>query len=165
MPSEIRLNPIGSIEFDGSRYYASIRKKYRKALKELEGFSHINIIWWGNQSDSQKHRDYLLAINPYKKGPGIVGIFATRSEKRPNPILITTAVVKSIDLEKGIIEFPWIDAENGSPVIDIKPYQPCSDRVKNVQSPVWCSEWPQWYEDSATFDWNSVFNFMEARFE
>jgi hypothetical protein len=50
-------------------------------------------------------------------------------------------------------------------IIDIKPYQPCSDRVKNVLLPVWCSEWPKWYEDSATFDWNSVFNFVETRYK
>ncbi len=159
MSSEIRLYPVGSIKIEGSHHYISIKSKYRKALKELEGFSHIDIIWWGNQSDSPEHRNTLIVKKPYKKGPDIVGIFATRSEIRPNPILITTAVVLSIDLKKGIIEIPWVDAEKGSPVIDIKPYQPCSDRVKNVHLPVWCSEWPQWYEDSTTFDWASVFSF------
>lgn len=159
MSSEIRLNPIGSIEIEGTRHYVLIKNKYRKALKELVGFSHINIIWWGNQSDSPEHRNTLIVKKPYKKSPDIVGIFATRSEIRPNPILITTAAVISIDLKKGIIEIPWIDAEKGSPVIDIKPYLPCSDRVKDVYLPVWCSQWPQWYEDSATFDWASVFNF------
>ena len=47
----------------------------------------------------------------------------------------------------------------GTPIIDIKPYQPCSDRVKNVQLPDCCSDWPQCYEGSATFDWTTVFNF------
>ena len=159
MSSEIKLNPIGSIEVEEGRFYLSIKENYRKALKEIEGFSHINIIWWGNQSDSPEHRDTLLVKKPYKKSPDTVGIFATRSEIRPNPVLITTAAVISVDLEKGIIELPWIDAEKDSPVIDIKPYQPCSDRVKDVELPGWCSEWPQWYEDSAAFDWDSVFNF------
>ncbi len=128
-------------------------------MKELEGFSHINILWWGNRSDSPEHRDTLLVKTPYKKSPDTVGIFATRSEIRPNPVLITTAAVTRVDWQKGIIELEWIDADKGSPVIDIKPYQPCSDRVKNVGLPDWCSQWPQWYEDSAAFDWESVFNF------
>lgn len=159
MSSEIKLNSIGSIKVEGGRFYVEIREKYRKALKGIEGFSHINIIWWGNQSDSPEQRDRLLVKKPYKKGPDTVGIFATRSEIRPNPVLITTAAVISVDWEKGLIEFAWIDAEKDSPVIDIKPYQPCSDRVKDIKLPYWCCEWPKWYEDSAEFDWESVFNF------
>ena len=159
MSSEIKLNPVGSIEVEEGRFYLSINERYRKALIELEGFSHINIIWWGNRSDFPKQRDILIAKKPYKKGPDTVGIFSTRSETRPNPLLITIAAVMGVDLDKGIVELPWIDAEAGSPVIDIKPYQPCSDRVKKVQLPDWCTEWPQWYEDSAAFDWDSVFNF------
>ncbi len=78
----------------------------------------------------------MVANKPYKKGPDIIGIFATRSEIRPNPVLITTVVnILSVDLGKGTIELPWIDAENNSPIIDIKSYQPCSDRVKNVEQP------------------------------
>ncbi len=159
MSSEIKIKPVGSIEVEAGRFYLSIRKKYRKALKELEGFSHINVIWWGNQFDTPKHRDILVAKKPYRKSPDVVGIFSTRSPVRPNPVLITIAAVVSIDLAKGIIEIPWIDADAGTPVIDIKPYQPCSDRVKNVQLPDWCVEWPQCYEDSATFDWTTEFNF------
>ncbi|MBA4367649.1 MAG: hypothetical protein C0403_08420 [Desulfobacterium sp.] len=60
MSSEIKLNPVGSIEIEGGHHYVSIKSKYRTALKELEGFSHINIIWWGNRSDSPKHRDTLM---------------------------------------------------------------------------------------------------------
>ena len=159
MSSEIKIKPVGSIEIDEDRFYLSIKKEYKKALKELETFSHINVIWWGNRSDSSSSRDTLFVKKPYRNGPDTVGIFATRSEARPNPVLITTVAIIKMDRNKGIIEVPWIDAENGSPVIDIKPYQPCSDRVKNVQLPSWCAEWPQWYENSATFDWASVFNF------
>ena len=159
MSSEIKLNPVGTIEEKEGSFYLSIKKNYRKALKELKGFSHINIIWWGNQSDSPERRDILVANKPYRNGPDTIGIFATRSEIRPNPILITTSAVISIDLNKGLIEIPWIDAENGSPIIDIKPYQPSSDRVKEVRLPAWCSDWPLWYEDSGAFDWSSVFNF------
>lgn len=165
MASEIKLNPVGSIEIEGSHHYISIKSKYRKALKELDGFSHINIIWWGNQSDSPERRNTLIVKKPYKNAPDIVGVFATRTGIRPNPILITATAIIRIDLKKGIIEIPWVDAEKGSPVIDIKPYQPCLDRVKNVHLPVWCSEWPQWFEDSAAFDWELVFNFKDTQYE
>jgi tRNA-Thr(GGU) m(6)t(6)A37 methyltransferase TsaA len=158
MPQEIQLDSIGSIKCEEERFYLSIKKKYRKALKGIEGFSHINIIWWGNQSDSPAERDTVTARKPYKKGPDTVGIFATRSETRPNPVLLTTAAVIGVDREKGMVELGWIDAAGGSPVIDVKPYQPCSDRVKDSKVPDWCSDWPTWLEDSAAFDWESVFN-------
>lgn len=159
MSSEIKINSIGDIKVGKGRFYLSIKKKYREALKELEGFSHINVIWWGNQSDSFENRDILVVNKPYKKGPDTVGIFATRSQLRTNPVLITIVPLISVDLNKGIVELPWIDAESETPIIDIKPYHPCSDRVENSKLPDWCSEWPQCYEDSVTFDWSSVFNF------
>lgn len=140
-------------------FYLSIQDQYREALKGIEGFSHMNVVWWGNHSDSSKQRSKLCVNKPYKKGPDTIGIFATRSNERPNPVLITTVTVTGVDCHKGIIEFPWIDAEAESPVIDIKPYQPCSDRVKNVKEPEWCSDWPNWLEESAEFDWESIFNF------
>lgn len=158
MSAEIKLNPVGRVEAKQGRFYVVIEERFREALKELEGFGHIIIIWWGSQSDSPEEREVVVAEKPYRKSPDTIGIFATRSEIRPNPVLISTAAVLSIDLKKGIIEVPWIDAEPGTPVIDIKPYHPSSDRVKNVRIPDWCSDWPQWYEDSSAFDWAAVFS-------
>ena len=159
MPLEIKINPVGRIEVKEGRFYVSIRGKYREALRELQGFSHIVVSWWGTKSDTPELRDSVITRKPYKKGPDIVGIFATRSEVRPNPVLLTVVEIIMIDVLKGIIELAWIDAEKDSPVIDIKPYQPCSDRVKESKSPPWCTKWPEWYEESAAFDWSSVFNF------
>jgi len=137
----------------------SVKKNYRPALAELNGFSHLQIIWWGHQVDNSTDRGQLTVPKPYKNGPNTLGIFATRSKIRPNPVLVTTVMVSNIDHENGLIEIPWIDANIGSPVIDIKPYQPCSDRVKQVNLPNWRQNWPDDYEDSAHFDWGSVFNF------
>lgn len=158
MSSEIKLNPIGSIKVEKGHFYLAIKEKYRQSLEKLDGFSHINILWWGTLFDSPENRDILITEKPYKNGPDTIGIFATRSPVRPNPVLISIAAIINIDMGEGIIELPWIDAENDSPIIDIKPYLPCSDRIKNVRLPEWCAEWPQWYEDSATFDWSSVLN-------
>jgi len=159
MHSDINLNTIGYIKAEKGRFYVSIKEDYKEALKGLEGFSHINLIWWGNHSETSEKRAILTVKKPYKKGPDVLGIFSTRSEIRPNPVLVSISAVMNIDHSKGIIKLPWIDAENGSPVLDIKPYLPCSDRVKDVSVPDWCAGWPKWSEDSATFDWEAVFNF------
>ncbi len=46
MTSEIKINPIGSIKIEGERFYLSIQDQYREALKGIEGFSHMNVVWW-----------------------------------------------------------------------------------------------------------------------
>ncbi len=58
---------------------------------------------------------------------------------------------------KGGIYVAYIDAEEGTPIIDIKPYHPATDRIRDVQVPEWCDHWPKWYEDSAEFDWQAEF--------
>jgi tRNA-Thr(GGU) m(6)t(6)A37 methyltransferase TsaA len=156
---EIKINIIGNVKVKKGQFCLSIREPYREALIELETFSHINIIWWGDRSDTKENREITTADKPYRNGPSKIGIFATRSQIRPNPILITTSSIISVDMERGIIELPWIDAEDGTPVLDIKPYHPCSDRVRNTRQPDWCSNWPDCYEESGSFDWSSVFNF------
>jgi tRNA (Thr-GGU) A37 N-methylase len=47
--------------------------------------------------------------------------------------------------------------EDGTPILDLKPYQPAADRIRDVTVPAWCAHWPQWYEDSAIFDWEGEF--------
>lgn len=59
----------------------------------------------------------------------------------------------------GIIGLAYIDADNGTPVIDIKPYTPSLERVENPSLPEWCSNWPNNVEESGDFDWSTVFNF------
>lgn len=96
---------------------------------------------------------------PYAKAPEMMGIFATRSPVRPNPIAVTTVAVLHIDYENGVIIIPYIDANNGTPVLDLKPYTPSIDRVENPESPDWCSHWPSNIESSGAFDWEGEFLF------
>jgi tRNA (Thr-GGU) A37 N-methylase len=102
-------------------------------------------------------REMTIAEQPYRNAPVAIGIFATRSPARPNPIALTPVPVISVDVADGIVRVPFIDAEDGTPILDIKPYHPAVDRIRDVRTPAWCSSWPEWYEDSATFDWGSVF--------
>ncbi|MCG8515368.1 MAG: TrmO family methyltransferase, partial [Halanaerobiales bacterium] len=101
-----------------------------------------------------KDRQVLQCEQPYQKAPASVGIFATRSPLRPNPIALTIVPIINI-AEDGKIYLPYIDAEDGSPIIDLKPYHPATDRVRDLEVPDWCRHWPQWYEDSASFDWEA----------
>jgi tRNA (Thr-GGU) A37 N-methylase len=71
---------------------------------------------------------------------------------------MTVASILGIDQKEGIIQIPWIDAAPDTPIIDLKPYQPSGDRVKDIAMPNWCSHWPKWLEDSGSFDWASEMN-------
>ena len=104
-------------------------------------------------------RNVLETPQPYKKAPTVMGIFATRSPVRPNPIALTAVQIIHIDYDKGIIHVPYIDANDGSPVLDIKPYTPSLDRVETPGVPEWCRHWPKNIEKSGAFDWENEFNF------
>jgi tRNA (adenine37-N6)-methyltransferase len=159
MNQAITINPIGVVHTSQERFSINLSGKYIPALTGLQGFSHIQILWWGHMFATAEYRETFTGEKPYTKGPDIMGIFATRSPMRPNPVLITNVFVQEIDFKKGIIYTPYIDAEDGTPVLDIKPYHP-SDRVREVSVPEWCSHWPKWDEDSAEFDWQAEFNFQ-----
>lgn len=153
------INPIGKISICNGEKVISLDPKYISATKGLDGFSHIQVIWWFDKCDNENSRNILLNNKPYKKGPEILGTFATRSPERPNPIAITASYVTYIHHEQGIIGLAYIDADEGTPIIDIKPYTPSLDRIDNPGVPDWCSHWPKSNEESEDFNWEDEFNF------
>ena len=153
------LKSIGTIEQGEGEFLIRIQPEYREAITGLEGFSWLNIIWWADQFDNDQMRSVLTSEKPYKKGPEKLGIFATRSPVRPNPVAITAVFISRIDYEEGVLYTPYIDAEESTPVLDIKPYHGSTDRVDTWQVPSWCSHWPKSVEDSAEFAWEDEFNF------
>jgi len=157
MKKEMNLQPVGHVDKTNG-FAIKLNKAFIPCLKNIDGFSHLQIVWWGNQVDTDEYRKVLISEKPYKKGPEQIGIFATRSQIRPNPILITTIAVIDIDYERGIIRTPYIDAEQDTPVLDIKPYHK-SERVTQCQVPKWCNHWPDNYEETAHFNWEAEFNF------
>lgn len=159
MTKEIVLSPIGHVASSNGAFSIQISKDFVPALKGLEGFTFVNVFWWANMFDSGEYRKITTVDKPYKKAPEKLGIFATRSPIRPNPIALTAVAILDIDFEKGIIHVPYLDAEDGSPILDIKPYHPSTDRIKEVTVPDWCDHWPKWYEDSAHFNWQEEFTF------
>ena len=154
-----QVKAIGKIIINKKGMMIELEQKYIPALKALDGFSHLNVIWWFSEYDSADMRNILETPKPYKKGPDVMGIFATRAPIRPNPVALSMVQVTNIDYENGTIEVAYIDANNGTPVLDIKPYTPSLDRVEKPGVPAWCKHWPASIEQSINFDWENEFNF------
>lgn len=135
--------PIGHVRRGDGKTVLEIMAPYRPALKELDRFSHVQVCWWFNQFDDEMYRGIMQSDHTPYEAP-TMGVFACRSPVRPNPIALTTAEVRSIDHERGVVEIVNIDAFDGTPVLDLKPYIPSCDRVKDVRVAEWAVEWPQW---------------------
>ena len=153
------VHSIGEVCINEEETFIKVDKTYIPALQGLEGFSHINVIWYFSGCDDEKSRSVLEMEQPNKGAPDIMGTFATRSPLRPNPIALTTAEIIYIDFDQGIIQVAFIDADNNTPVLDIKPYTPSFDRVESPEVPTWCGGWPKSMEESGAFEWGDVFNF------
>lgn len=147
------MEAIGRMRCGEGGYQLILEKKYTPALRGLEGFSHIQVLWWCSQCDDVQQRGRLTETSPYKQGPAILGTFATRSPVRPNPVALSCAQLLHVDAEAAVLDVAYIDALDGTPVLDIKPYTPSLDRVREFYTPQWCNHWPVWYEDSGDFDW------------
>jgi len=153
------LNVIGTVSVRDNQTMIELDKKYVSALTGLDGFGYIQILWCFNHCDNETARSKMTSKKPYKKGPDVLGMFATRSPERPNPIALSCAYVTHIDYDNGIIGLAYIDAHDGTPVFDIKPYIPSLDRVENPKMPDWCKHWPNCIEKSGDFNWEDEFNF------
>ena len=106
-----------------------ISKKFSSALDGLEDYSHAVIVYW--MHEVKKH---VVKHHPQGVAP-LVGIFACRCKGRPNPIGISA--VKIVRRRKNILTVKGLDVINGTPVLDIKPYTPQYDMVKNIKVPEW----------------------------
>lgn len=156
---KIILKPIGKIVNNQTGIHIALNKSYLPALEGLDGFGYIQVLWWFSGCDNEVSREKLSEKSPYTHGPKTLGTFATRSPERPNPLALSCTQVTYIDKENAVIGLAYIDADNNSPVLDIKPYIPSLDRVESPTVPQWCRHWPKSYEESGYFDWESEFNF------
>ncbi len=152
MSTPIQIKPIGQIHAseETGTFQLIIDPPFRAGLAQLDQFSHVIVFWWAHQMDTPQQRATLTTALPY--APGVeAGVFACRAEYRPNPIAITTMFMLDVDVENGIVVLPWIDAFDGSPIIDLKPYIPISDRIRDFGVAPWFANWPAWMEDAAEF--------------
>lgn len=105
------------------------------ALRNLEQFSHIWILFLFHRNGDRGWRP--LIDTPRLEATQRMGVFATRSPHRPNPIGMSVVKLESIDRQAsgGIeIHVRGIDILDGSPLLDIKPYLPYADRVEEANS-------------------------------
>lgn len=153
--SEIRF--IGTVTAHESGSFLSVDPAYRAALQGLDAFSHAIVLWWAHECDSEADRKLRVCRKPYRRSGDDVGVFGSRSPARPNPIGLSVISLSRVDADEGVIETPFIDALPGTPVVDLKPYFPASDRSETARTPAWCRHWPRSLEDSATFDWSAEF--------
>lgn len=100
--------------------------EYSQALKEIEKVSHIFVLYWGDRAD----RDTLQSKTPFSEEP--VGVFASRSPNRPNPIALCIAELLRREGNQLIVR--GLDALDGSPLLDIKVYSPTIDSIPEATS-------------------------------
>jgi tRNA-Thr(GGU) m(6)t(6)A37 methyltransferase TsaA len=144
-PKQARFEifPVGHVRREGERVYLEILEPYVPALKELEHFSHVQVMWWFNRYDDEMFRGMTQSEYAPYDAP-VLGMFACRSPVRPNPIGLTTAEILSVDHGTGRVEVTAVDAFDGTPVLDLKAYFPSCDRVREPRVPAWAADWPAW---------------------
>lgn len=158
MQGSKNVRVIGHVNPAEGGFAITLESPYAAGLTGLGDFSHALVLWWASESDADAQRDQLIYRKPYTQNPKDIGVFGSRSPSRPNPIGLSVIVLQHVDTKTATIITPYIDTEPGTPVIDVKPYFPASDRVNDVVMPSWCSHWPSCYEESADFDWASEFS-------
>jgi tRNA-Thr(GGU) m(6)t(6)A37 methyltransferase TsaA len=96
-----------------------VHKRLTKALEGLEGFSHVYVLFYMHEIPAEEAR----ALKVHPKGRTdlpLVGVFATRSAYRPNPVGLT--LVQLIERKENVLVVKGLDALDGTPVLDVKPF-------------------------------------------
>jgi len=106
-------------------------------LDGIEDFSHLLVLYWAHRV-SPEGRSLRKGHPMGRKDFPLVGIFATRSPARPNPICMT--IVPLLERKGNILKVQGLDAIDGSPVLDIKPYNPNYDAAHGVKLAEWMDQ-------------------------
>ena len=112
-----------------------LEAEYAPGLQGLEGFSHVLVLFFLDRAQGFDLKKQLLRRPRGMEDMQEVGVFAQRTKYRPNPIGVTA--VKLLGIEGNIVRVRGLDALDGTPVLDIKPYMPPFDRVEDVTMPPW----------------------------
>lgn len=113
---EPKGTPIQPAAAKGVRGKVVVFEEYSDGLKDIDGFSHIILIYHFHLS-----KGYSLTVKPFLDDE-IRGVFATRAPRRPNPIGLS--VVRLIRVEGNTLHIEDVDVVDGTPLLDIKPYVP-----------------------------------------
>jgi tRNA-Thr(GGU) m(6)t(6)A37 methyltransferase TsaA len=111
-----------------------IDPEYAGILDGIEDFSHLLVLYWAHKVNATARK--LTKVHPIgRKDLPLVGVFATCSPARPNPVL--AIVVRLVKREGHTLHVEGLDAIDGSPVIDIKPYLPSYYSVPDAKLSDW----------------------------
>ncbi|MCK9151946.1 tRNA (N6-threonylcarbamoyladenosine(37)-N6)-methyltransferase TrmO [Methanobacterium alcaliphilum] len=124
------IQPVGACGIKGT---IELKKEYEGGLKDLEGFSHLILIYHLHRANG-----YDLKVKPFLDNEKR-GIFATRAPKRPNPIGISVVCLDKV--EGNILQISHVDILDGTPLLDIKPYVPHLDKNEDDEICI------GWFED------------------
>jgi tRNA-Thr(GGU) m(6)t(6)A37 methyltransferase TsaA len=114
-----------------------INHSLSESLDNLEEFSHLIVLYWMHQLTAGG--PVPTKIHPKgKQELPLVGLFATRSPNRPNPLGKTT--VRLLQRQNNILKVKGLDAINGTPVLDIKPFIPEYDAATDAKVPPWITK-------------------------
>ena len=143
-PVEINPTPIGFVKnnikergIEDCQTVTSeiiIKEDLKEALSRIDEFSHIIVTYWMHKLPPSQRS--IIKVHP--KGNHnlpLVGVFASRSPARPNPIGITT--VKLLEHSDTTLKVSGLDAIDGTPVLDIKPYIPDNKSDSDIKTPGW----------------------------
>ena len=112
-----------------------VRSEFAPALDGIEAFSHLFILFWLHKVSEEERRTYRIHPSNNTSFP-LVGAFATRTRHRPNPIGIS--VVQLVEVRSNVLLVKGLDAVDGTPVLDIKPYVPAFDLpLEEVRTGPW----------------------------
>ncbi len=132
--NKVRQKPKSGYNWRGITSDIVVDSSLSEALDDLDEFSHIIVIYWMHRSAATGQ--VSAKVHPRgKQDRPLVGLFATRSPYRPNPVGKTT--VKLLERRGNVLKVEGLDAIDGTPVIDIKPYIPGYDSVDNARAPSW----------------------------
>lgn len=131
------LHPVGTVEKADGQTRLRIADRYAKALKGLDGFSHVVVLYWFDRNDTPQKRGVLQVHPRGNRANPLTGVFACRSPARPNLIALSTCRV--LGVEGSVVRVDKIDAFAGTPILDLKPHIPAIDAPKGVTLPDWLS--------------------------
>jgi len=107
--------------------------RYAGGLGGLQGYSHIIILFWVHRA-----KEWKMPKDHHK--PSHVKLFATRMPVRPNPVGLSVVELLDFSADKGEIFVKGLDALDGTPVLDVKPYIPNFDSYARASIPDWVSQ-------------------------
>jgi tRNA-Thr(GGU) m(6)t(6)A37 methyltransferase TsaA len=137
MIKEGQLKFVGRVESAGELSKVKIFPEFCRGLQHLGDFSNVIIVYWFHVRDNEKERSVLKVVPRRHPSALEVGVFASKSPSRPNPVGL--CVTEPVEKEGCVLTLKGLDALQNSPIIDIKPYIPRLDSILEARVPEWTS--------------------------